>query len=63
MAFDLIPLALTAGLGGFVDNKVEMGGWEGGGLVKLPCSKFDSHACLDFTSRGASDAVEDDMSS
>lgn len=53
MAFDLIPLALTAGLGGFVDNKVEMGVGcgGGGGLVKLPCSKFDSHACLNFTSR------------
>lgn len=35
MAFDLTPLALAAALGGFVDNKVEMG--VGGTLVKL-CS-------------------------
>lgn len=49
MAFDLSPLALTAVLGGFVDNKVEMG--VGGMLVKLLCTEFDSRACFDFTSR------------
>lgn len=37
MAFDLIPLALTAGLGGFVDNKVEMG--VGGGACKTALLK------------------------
>lgn len=49
MAFDLTPLALAAALGGFVDNKVEMG--VGGTLVKLLCSEFDSRACVGFTSR------------
>lgn len=59
VAFDLTPLALTAALGGFVDNKVEMG--VGGMLVKRLCSEFLTAAPALILHHGVSDATRPEL--